>query len=216
MRAEMKVIDCIQGSPEWFAARAGRVTASRVADIMRKGKSGPSKMRETYKGELVAERLSGVQEDGFKSAPMMRGTEVEPKARDTYAFMFGAKIQQVGLVIHPTIEMAAASTDSLVGDDGLLEVKCPNSSTHIQTLLGEPIDPDYVKQIQWGLACTGRQWCDYISFDDRLPPEMQLHRIRVLRDHATILEMEIAVRAFLKEVDELVEELTTRYRSAAA
>jgi len=212
----MKVIDCIQGSPEWFAARAGRVTASRVADIMRKGKSGPSKMRETYKGELVAERLSGVQEDGFKSAPMMRGTEVEPKARDTYAFMFGAKIQQVGLVIHPTIEMAAASTDSLVGDDGLLEVKCPNSSTHIQTLLGEPIDPDYVKQIQWGLACTGRQWCDYISFDDRLPPEMQLHRIRVLRDHATILEMEIAVRAFLKEVDELVEELTTRYRSAAA
>jgi hypothetical protein len=112
--------------------------------------------------------------------------------------------------------MAAASTDSLVGDDGLLEVKCPNSSTHIQTLLGEPIDPDYVKQIQWGLACTGRQWCDYISFDDRLPPEMQLHRIRVLRDHATILEMEIAVRAFLKEVDELVEELTTRYRSAAA
>ena len=212
----MKVIDCIQGSPEWFAARAGRVTASRVADIMRKGKSGPSKMRETYKGELVAERLSCVQEDGFKSAPMMRGTEVEPKARDTYAFMFGAKIQQVGLVIHPTIEMAAASTDSLVGDDGLLEVKCPNSSTHIQTLLGEPIDPDYVKQIQWGLACTGRQWCDYISFDDRLPPEMQLHRIRVLRDHATILEMEIAVRAFLKEVDELVEELTTRYRSAAA
>lgn len=212
----MKVLDCVQGSAEWHQARAGRVTASRVADIMRKGKSGPSKMRETYKGELVAERLSGVQEEGFKSGPMMRGNEVEPKARETYAFMFGAKVQQVGLVIHPTIEMAAASTDSLVGDDGLLEVKCPNSATHIQTLLGEPIDPDYIKQIQWGLACTGRKWCDYVSFDDRLPPEMQLHRIRVERDNNEILAMEIAVRAFLKEVDELVEELTTRFRLEAA
>ena len=212
----MKIVDCEQGSTEWFSARAGKVTASRVADVMRKGKSGPSKMRETYKGELVAERLSGVQHETYKSGPMLRGTEVEPKARETYAFMYGAKIQQVGLVIHPTIDMAAASTDSLVDDDGLLEIKCPNSSTHIQTLLGEPIDPDYITQIQWGLACTGRKWCDFVSFDDRLPPEMQLHRIRVQRDNAGILSMEIAVRAFLKEVDELVADLNARFRAEAA
>ena len=134
----MRVIDCEQGSPEWHTARAGRVTASRIADIMRKTKSGVSAMRATYMGELVAERLSGtVNVQSFKSAAMEWGTETEDQARAHYGFIHDVEPVKVGLVLHPTIDMAAASPDRLVGDDGLIEIKCPNSSGHIATLLGK-------------------------------------------------------------------------------
>lgn len=208
----MNVIDCEQNTPEWHAARCGRVTASRVADIVRKGKGGPSKMRETYAGELVAERLSGYQaEGGFTSAAMQWGKDHEDEAAANYAFMHDVAVSKVGIVIHPRIEMAAASPDRLAGDDGLLEIKCPNTATHIATLLGARIDPDYEKQIQWQLACTDRKWCDFISFDPRLPVEMQMAVKRYERDPIVIADLEREVAGFLIDVDRTVAELQKRY-----
>lgn len=208
----MIIIDCTQGSSDWHAARCGKATGSRIADIVRKTKSGISASRNTYLGELVAERLSGFQDSsGFTTKAMDRGKEIEPKAREYYAFMHNVEVRQVGLVIHPRLPMAAASPDSIVGDAGLIEIKCPNTSTHIATLLGSPPDPDYITQMQWGLACTGLPWCDFISFDDRLPTHMQYHCTRIHRDSARILELERAVSEFLAELDERVAALVAKY-----
>jgi putative phage-type endonuclease len=213
----MKIVDCEQGSPEWHAARCGRVTASRVADIMRKTKSGVSASRNTYMGELIAERLSGFQDAyGFTSKAMDWGKEQEPRARAMYGFMRDVTPALVGLVIHPTIEMAAGSPDSLIADDGMLEIKCPNSATHIATLLGAPIDPDYVKQMQWNMACTGAKWCDFVSFDPRMPGHMQVHIERVSRDAIAIVEMQSAVLAFLAEMDARLADLVRRYPEPTA
>ena len=213
----MIIIDCEQGSPEWHQARAGRATASRIADIMRKTKTGVSAMRATYAGQLVAERLSGmVDTQTFTSFAMQRGTETEDKARAHYGFIHDTEPQKVGFVVHPTISQAGASPDRLVGNDGMLEIKCPNSAGQILTLLGAPIDPDYHKQMMWGLACTGRQWCDYVSFDDRMPAEMMMHTRRVARDAQMIAEMEEAVRGFLVEVDITIASLTRLYRQQEA
>lgn len=212
----MKLIDCEQGTPEWHQARCGKVTASRVCDIVRQTKNGVSKMRQTYLGELVAERLSGIQEDGFTSKPMEWGKDKEDEARKVYAFIHGRKVTRVGFVDHERIAMAGASPDSLVDDDGMLEVKCPNTSTHIATLLGERIDPDYVKQMQWGMACTGRRWCDFVSFDPRMPAEMQLYVQRVERDQLVVADLEAAVIAFIGEVDATVGKLRSLYGTAEA
>lgn len=208
-----RIIMCEQGSPEWHSHRCGRVTGSRVPDVVRKGRNGtPSKMRETYGGEIIAERLSGVQDsNGFVSPAMQWGKDTEAKGRVTYAFMHDVEPIQVGFVIHPTLEMAGASPDSLIGDDGGLEIKCPNTSTHIDTLLGAEIDPDYVKQMQWNMACTGRAWWDFVSFDPRLPPAMQLHVRRVRRDDGAIRELESAVRQFIAEIDAKIAALSRRF-----
>jgi hypothetical protein len=213
-----RIIECEQGSPQWHAARCGRVTGSRIADVVRKGKGGePSKMRATYIGDLVAERLSGVQDgNGFISGPMQWGKDCEDKARAVYGFMFDVAPKKVGFIVHPKFDMAGCSPDSLVGDDGGLETKCPNSATHLSTLMGAKIDPDYVKQMQWNLACTGRQWWDYVSFDPRFPPEMQLHRTRVYRDDLVIKELEDAVEILLREVASTVEELSKKYLNKEA
>ncbi len=212
----MKIIDCEQNTTEWHAARCGRVTASRVADIVRKTKTGVSASRATYKGELVAERLSGQVSSGFTSKAMDWGHEQEDKARDYYAFMRDVEPVKVGFVVHPTIEMAGASPDRLIGEDGQLEIKCPNSSTHIATLLGAPIEPDYLKQIQWQMACTGRKWTDFVSFDPRMPPDMQIHIQRVPRDPIQIAEFEHAVRLFLAEVESDMAALVAKFRKQEA
>ena len=208
----MRVIDCEQGSPEWHAARCGRVTGSRIADIVRKTKNGVSKMRATYLGDLVAERISGFQSgDGFVSQAMQFGKDNEAKARATYAFMYDIEPAQVGFVIHPTIEWAGASPDGLIGDDGGLEIKCPSSIAHINSLRGAEIDPDYIKQCQWNMACAGRAWWDFCSYDPRFPQAMQLHVRRVRRDDVMIAELEAAVREFIAELDATVADLTSRY-----
>jgi hypothetical protein len=214
----MKIIDCEQGSPQWHAARCGRVTGSRIADVVRAGQGGkPSKMRATYIGDLVAERLSGVQDgNGFISGPMQWGKDCEDKARAVYGFMFDVTPQKVGFIVHPKFDMAGCSPDSLVGEDGGLETKCPNSSTHIASLMGAKIDPDYVKQVQWNLACTGRKWWDHVSFDPRMPAELQLHCTRVYRDDVVIKELEDAVEILLREVDSTVEELSKKYLNKEA
>lgn len=212
----MKVVDCIQGSPEWMAARCGKVSASRIADMMAKTKSGYSTSRANYAAELVAERLTGTKAEKFTNAAMTHGTEQEPVARSMYEFMRDASVTEVGVVLHDRIEMACASPDGLVGDDGLIEIKCPLTATHIETLRGGSIDGKYIKQMQFQMACTGRQWCDFVSFDPRMPSDMQIHIERVRRDGTMIVEIEREVVAFLAEVDATIAELISLYRRSEA
>ncbi len=207
----MKVIDCIQGTESWHQARAGRVTASRIADMMAKTKSGWGASRANYMAELVAERLTGVVAEGFTNTAMKWGTDTEPQARAAYEFFQGAEVTLVGFVVHPKIDRSGASPDGLVGTDGLLELKCPNTATHIETLLSGTIPDKYLKQMQWQMACCEREWCDFASFDPRLPPRMQLFVQRVQRNGAAIGEIEREVSIFLKEIDGQVEALTAKY-----
>lgn len=207
--------DLIQGSDEWLKARVGKATASKIADIVAKTKSGPAASRTNYAAQLVAERLTGKPAESYTNAAMQWGTEHESAARDAYALKVGCFIEQVGFIDHPTVAMSGASPDGLVFDDGLVEIKCPNTATHIETLLGGEIDKKYLLQMQWQMACTGRAWCDFVSFDPRLPEEMRLHHRRVMRDDALIASLTVDVSDFLAEVAETVEQLTSRYRIAA-
>lgn len=206
-----------QGTPEWHAMRCGKVTASRIADVLREGRSGkPSASRARYMGEIVTERLTGVSTESFRSADMQWGTDTEEQARDAYAFAHGFTLQKIAFVDHPTIEMCGASPDGLINDDGLAEFKCPASHTHIETLLTDKVSGDYIKQMQWQMACTGRQWCDFVSFDPRMPVEMSLYRKRIDRDETQIAQMEEAVSNFLSEAAEMVRDLERKYRMEAA
>jgi putative phage-type endonuclease len=200
-----------QGSQEWLQDRCGKVTASRIADLMARTKSGYSASRANYASQLICERLTGCVAPSFTNAAMIHGTETEPEARRAYEFYIDRDVIQVGFIPHPSIEMAGASPDGLIGDDGLLELKCPNSATHIETLLGGVIPDKYVKQMQFQMACTGRQWCDFASYDNRLPERMRLFVKRVDRDEELIGEIETEVRGFLAEIDETVAQLRARY-----
>ena len=200
-----------QRSPEWFAARLGKVTASRVADILAVTKSGPSASRKNYMAELIAERLTGKPAQAFTSPAMQWGTDNEPLARSAYEFMTDATVQEVGFVDHPHIADFGASPDGLVGEDGLVEIKCPNTATHLDTLLGAEIDARYVTQMQVQMACTGRKWCDFVSFDPRLPGDMQLHIRRVEWDVDTGIKIEQAVTDFLGEVEAKIAALRERF-----
>lgn len=212
----MKVLDVEQGSHEWIAARLGKVSASRMADMTARTRSGYGASRTNYAAELIVERLTGTPAERYTNAAMAWGTEKEPDAKDAYCFLRDAEIVPVGLVLHPTIAMACASPDGLVGDDGLIEVKCPLSATHIDTLLSETIPEKYVKQMMWQMACTGRQWCDFVSFDPRLPAEMQVFIRRVPRDNALILELEQETVKFLAEIDQTISKLQAKFMRAAA
>ncbi|MFA6204194.1 MAG: lambda exonuclease family protein [Gallionella sp.] len=200
-----------QGSKEWLAERAGKATASKIADIVAKTKSGPSASRANYLAQLVAERLTGQPAESYSNAAMQHGTETEPEARNAYCFLHDVEVQEVGFIIHPSIPDAGASPDGTIGDDGLIEIKCPNTATHIETLLGAPIERKHLIQMQWQLICTGRQWCDYASYDNRLPGSMALHVRRVQRDPALIAELEYEVKTFLADVAEKVNELKEKY-----
>lgn len=205
-----------QRSPEWFAARAGKATASCIYKIMARTKTGYGADRANYAAQLVTERLTGCVAESFSSAAMQWGTDTEPMARDAYSESALCVVAETGFHDHPTIAMAGASPDGLIGDDGLVEIKCPNSATHIATLTGAAIDRKYLLQMQWQMACTGRAWCDFASFDPRLPLEMQLHVRRVERDAELIAEVEGEVVKFLAEVDATVADLRARYLKEAA
>lgn len=211
------MLDIVQGSPEWFALRCGKVTASRVADIVAKTKTGASTSRTNYAAELIAERLTGVANEGFTSSAMQWGTDQEPIARIAYEFMNDVDVEQVAFVIHPRIEDSGASPDGLVGSDGLVEIKCPNTATHIETLTKAVIPAKYITQMMWQMACTDRQWCDFVSFDPRLPESMQLFVKRVTRDEAVIAELEAEVKTFiLEEVEAKVSALRKIYETQEA
>lgn len=205
--------DIIQGSQEWFAARCGRVTASRIAEIVAKTKSGYSASRANYMAQLVAERLTGTVGEAFTNAAMQWGTDTEPQARIAYEFYTDAMVAEIGFVPHPNIPEAGASPDGLIGNDGLVEIKCPQTATHIDTLLGSTVPGKYVTQIQWQLACTGRQWCDFVSFDPRLPESMRLYVERVKRDDDRIKGLEEEVVSFLVELRDKVHRLRSKYET---
>lgn len=206
----------IQGSDEWKEARLGKVTASKITDVMAQGRSGqPSATRATYMGQLIAERLTGVPADSFKSEAMEWGNETEAQARNAYAFMRDVDVQEVGFITHPTIEDSGASPDGFSGEDGLVEIKCPNTATHIKTVLSGAAPAQYIKQMQWQMACTGREWCDFISYDPRLPEHMQMVVVRVERDPELIADMESAVTAFLAEMTDTIDQLNQKMGKAA-
>lgn len=200
-----------QRSDEWFSARLGKVTASRVSDVIAKTKTGASASRANYMAELLCERLTGEKAQSFSSAAMQWGEEQEGAARAAYSLMTDATVDLVGFVVHPEIPFLGASPDGLVGEDGLVEIKCPNTATHIDTLLRGEIEKKYVTQMMVQMACTGRKWCDFVSFDPRLPPEMQLWIKRVERDQAKISEITSEVISFLGELDAKEAELRARY-----
>ena len=200
-----------QGTPEWHALRLGKVTASRVADVVAKTKTGWGASRANYAAELIAERLTGETADRFTNAAMRWGTEKEPDARAAYEFYMDVTVDQIAFVDHPSIAMTGASPDGLVGPDGLVEIKCPNTATHLETLLGQTVPAKYVTQIQWQMACAGREWCDFVSYDPRLPESMRLFWRRVERSDELIAELEKEVAAILSVIDAKVAQLRAIY-----
>jgi len=199
-----------QGTPEWFAARLGNVTASRVADVIAKTKSGYSASRENYMAQLICERMTGTVAESYTNAAMAWGTETEPLARAAYESLADVLVDEVGYVQHPTIERAGASPDGLVGLFGLLEIKCPNTATHIDTLITEQVPTKYITQMQWQMVCTGRAWCDFVSFDPRLPSGLQMFVKRVEFDAEYAATLEIEVVKFLAELDTKISKLNER------
>ena len=201
--------EIIQGSPEWFAQRCGKATASRISDIVAKTKSGYSTSRANYMAQLVVERMTNQVAESYTNAAMEWGTTNEPFARAAYEAKTGVLVDEVGAIDHPTIAMSAASPDGLVGGEGegCLEIKCPNTATHIDTVLGGEIAKKYYDQMQWQMACAERDWCDFVSYDPRMPEGLQLFIKRVPRSNMYIAELEGEVVQFLKEVDDKVNKL---------
>lgn len=192
-----------QGTKEWFAIRLGKVTASRVGEVCAKTRTGYSAQRANYMLELLCERLTGNKEDKYVTAAMQRGIELEPFARVEYEIQSKNVVTKAGFYNHPTIQASGASPDGLIGDDGLIEIKCPNSSTHVQFLQSGKPDKKYIMQMQWQMACTGRKWCDFVSYDDRFPDNLAYRCIRINRDEEAIVEIEKEVLLFLDELQEL-------------
>jgi putative phage-type endonuclease len=201
-----------QRTTEWFAQRCGHLTASRIADMMARTQKGWGASRANYAAQLIAERLTGVAESGFTSAAMQHGIDTEAAARAAYGFMQDVEVVEAPFVLHPRLAWSGASPDGFVGDDGLIEIKCPNTATHIITLRGGEIPDKYIKQMQWQMACAEKDWCDFVSFDPRMPVEMQLHIQRVDRDNDLIAEIESAAIGFLDEIAATVAELEAIYR----
>jgi putative phage-type endonuclease len=200
-----------QRTEEWWSARCGRVTASKVKDVMAKGRGGaPSATRQNYMMQLLCERLTGKREEGFTSAAMQRGTDLEPIARSAYEFSAGVMTVETGLILHPLIEGFGASPDGLVGDRGMLEIKCPNTAQHIAVLQSGSHDSSYDWQMLAQLACADRDWVDFVSFDDRLPEELQYACFRFERDEARIRQMETEIKLFLEELAELERDMRGR------
>ena len=198
----------IQRSPEWFAARCGSLGASQLADALAKTKSGWGASRANLRAKLVVERLTGQQEESFTSAAMQWGVDKEEEARIAYSFLTGRNVVEVGLYKHPTIIGTHASPDGLVDDDGCIEIKCPNSATHIETLKSNLVAHKYLLQMQWQMRCADRQWCDFVSFDPRMPDHLMLYIQRVQRDDDMLAALESEVSTFLAEVDADVKALS--------
>lgn len=201
----------VQGSDEWKALRLGKVTASRVADIVAKTKSGYSTSRANYAAQLIAERLTGTPAETFTNAAMQHGTETEPEARAAYEFYQGVTVEEVAFIPHPQIDQAGCSPDGLVGGDGLVEIKCPNTATHLDTLIGQTVPAKYETQMQFQMACTGRSYCDFVSYDPRMPENMRLFIKRVPRDDKRIKELESEIASFLLELAVKLSQLNSLY-----
>jgi len=202
--AEMSEVE--QGSPEWFALRLGKVTASRIKDVIATTKTGYSTSRDKYMTQLLLERITNTVAESYTNDAMTWGTEQEPFARAKYEGLASTLVEQVAFVNHPTIPMSGASPDGLVMDDGLVELKCPMSHTHLESILGG-IDDQYMPQVQWQMAVTGRSYTDLCSYDPRFPEHLQLVVKRINRDNDYIAKLEKEVVKFLAELDDKVNKV---------
>jgi putative phage-type endonuclease len=195
-----------QRTDDWFAARLGKVTASRVADVIAKNKTGYGAGRANYMADLVVERLTGQKASSFSNAAMEWGTEQEPYARAAYSAKTGILVEEVGFIDHPTVAMSGASPDGFA-EDGLIEIKCGNTATHLEYIFDGKPPQKYVTQMQWQMACAGKPWCDFVSYDPRLPERLQLLVVRVPRDDDYIKMLEQEVTTFLQELDDKLNKL---------
>jgi putative phage-type endonuclease len=199
-----------QRTEEWYQARLGKATASRISDVLAKVKTGEAASRKNYKMELVVQRLTGQPGESFTNAAMEWGTATEPQARMAYEAHTGTFVEEKGFIDHPTIEGFGCSPDGLVGDDGLIEIKCMNTANHVETVIEGKPPSRYIPQMQCQMAVTGRKFCDFVAFDPRLPEDLQLLVVRVDRDQEYIDQMEVEVRQFLSEVNDLFNQLKAR------
>ena len=198
--------DIEQGSEEWFAARLGKATASKFQDLLAKTKTGASASRTNYISQLVVERLTGVAPDFFTSKSMEIGTEREPMARMAYEIETGNIVQEVGFILHESLS-CGASPDGLIGDDGGIEIKCPQPAAHLEYLQSDKAPAKYIAQIQGGLWVTGRKWWDFVSFNPDFPPHLQLKIVRVMRDDDYIAKLEAEIKDALDEVEQILNNL---------
>lgn len=200
-----------QRSPEWYAARCGSLGASQLNEALATTKSGWGASRDNLKNRIIAERLTGLPTEGYSNSAMQWGIDNEDAARQAYEAHTGVFVDDMGIAPHPTLKHTHASPDGLVGDDGLIEIKCPNTTTHIETLKAKKAPSKYMKQMMWQMRCTDRQWCDFVSFDPRLPKHLQLFVVRVERDDEAIAELEGQVAEFLAEVERDIEQLNREF-----
>lgn len=200
----MKIIECEQGTPEWHAARAGKVTASRMSDVLSRARDRKSEgtTRRKYKAQIIAEILTGLsQEDTFTNRTIEAGIENEPFARATYEVVTGLDVDQVGFVQHPTIERSGCSPDGLVGTDGMVQIKCPLPHTHIFWMLGGTVPDEHEPQMHWEIDCCEREWSEFVSYCPVFPAPLNLFRKRLPRDGKRIVELRAETTGFLREVD---------------
>ena len=193
-----------QGTPEWLAERAGRVTGSAIATVLMKPET---KGYQTYCAQLAFERLMGRPLETFKSGDMLHGSETEARARANYELEAGLTVEEVGFIPHPTLAWAGVSPDGLVGSDGLVEIKCPQLMQHMKNVAGFDIDRNYALQMQWQMECTGREWCDFVSFNPDFPDHLQLTIRRVERDAEVIEELREGATRFLADVEAWIARL---------
>lgn len=193
-----------QRTDAWYQTRIGKVTASRISKLNAKPTKG--KALNALELELLTERITGQAVDNFTSPAMQWGIDTEPLARQAYELQYFCTVIETGLIDHPTIAMCGASPDGLVGDDGLIEIKCPNTTTHISTLVSDEVPCEYIPQMQWQMACTGRKWCDFVSFDPRLT-DKPLFIKRVYRDDKQIAELEQLVMNWNDKCEKLISEI---------
>lgn len=195
----------LQRSGGWFADRCGKVTASRIKDIGAKPVKGKKYNALTL--TILSERITGVQEETPTSKAMQWGIDQEENAIAAYENETGNFVKGTGLIDHPVIKLSGASPDGLVNLDGQIEVKCPSTATHLNTLLTKEIPVEYIPQITWQLACTRREWCDFVSYDPRLPEHLQLVVIRVNAEDLDIAGIEQSVIQFNQKIHQIIAEL---------
>lgn len=195
-----------QRTDEWLLARCAKVTASRVADVVARTRTGYAASRDNLMAQIIVERLTGKPSETFTNAAMEWGTQQEPIARAAYAARTGQLVDEVGFIDHPTIKWAGASPDGVIGNS-LVEFKNPNTATHLEYCLTKQIPQKYVYQMQFQMAVTGAESCDFVSFDSRLPERYQMLIIPVKRDNQLISMLEDEVRKFLAEVETKLSEL---------
>lgn len=207
----MRTINCSQGSAEWLDIRRGKITASRIVDVLdRLKKGGEGAGRRNYRIDLIAERLSGRSEGHYISPEMQWGIECELMARAAYEMQRGVMVESVGFVLHPTLDFTGASPDGLVDEDGTTEFKCPKTTTHIKWMLEGGVPEEHQPQCLWVMTCTGRKWCDFVSYCPHLPDGLSTFIVRMERDEQRIADVTNEVCRFDDEVQHFVTELSKK------